>query len=436
MSAPSAARPLALTSARSWLGSVALATVCAAGTGIALGAAGGSRFLVSRSRGAETSWLLGPLAGAGAPPLDRTGFSLLVLLMAGGYVVAVREAPRIGARAALGGVAALHVVMALAPPLLSPDVFGYLGFARLGAVHGLDPYAHAATWIRADPVYPYVGWKAIPSPYGPLFTLASYPVGRLGVPAGLWTFKALALGAGLGCVALTWSCARQLGREPLGAALFVGLNPLWLVWGVGGAHNDLAATLLTLTGVRAAVGGREGAGAAGLASAAAVKVSAGLALPFFLVGAGRPRRAVLGAGVAGAILVAGASAAFGLDVLPDSLSAVATQAGQRTIYSMPHHVSLLLGYAQVPTGLRVGGLVVLVGVGCATLVAVARHRLDPIAAAGWTTLVLLLVTTWMLPWYVVWLLPLAALGPSRHLRGATLALCAFILATRLPLLLG
>jgi len=31
---------------------------------------------------------------------------------------------------------------------------------------------------------------------------------------------------------------------------------------------------------------------------------------------------------------------------------------------------------------------------------------------------------------VVWLLPLAAVSPSRRLRGATLAFCAYVLATR------
>ena len=436
MAAPLAVRPLAPALVRSWLGTTALAVVCAAGTAVALGAAGGSRFLVSRSRGAETSWLLGPLGGAGAPPLDRTGFSLLVLLMAAGYLVAVWEAPRMPVRAPLAAVAALHLVMALAPPLLSPDVFGYLGFARLGAVHGLDPYAHAAVSISGDPVYPYVGWKAISSPYGPLFTLLSYPIGLLGVSGGLWVFKALGLAAGLGCVALTWCCARRLGREPLPPALFVGLNPLWLVWGVGGAHNDLVAALLTLAGVRAALDGRDGAGSAALLTAAAVKASAALAVPFFLVGAARRGRALLGAGAAAALLAIGAIGAFGLDVVPDALFALAAQAGQRTIYSVPHHVGLLLGYDRAPNGLRLIGLALLLGVALATLLAVARRRLDPITAAGWTTLALLLVSTWMLPWYVVWLLPLAALGHSPRLRGATLALGAFILATRLPLLLG
>ncbi len=45
-----------------------------------------------------------------------------------------------------------------------------------------------------------------------------------------------------------------------------------------------------------------------------------------------------------------------------------------------------------------------------------------IAPAGWATLALLVTTAWLLPWYVVWLLPLAALGGDRRLELATLVL--------------
>jgi len=79
---------------------------------------------------------------------------------------------------------------------------------------------------------------------------------------------------------------------------------------------------------------------------------------------------------------------------------------------------------------------IFVGVSAAMLRATARGRTDWITAAGWSTLALLATTTWILPWYLVWLLPLAALGESRALRSATLVLCAFVLITRLPLLLG
>ena len=116
----------------------------------------------------------------------------------------------------------------------------------------------------------------------------------------MWTLKALTAVAAAGCLALVWSCARQLGRDPLPAVLLVGLNPIWLVEGVGGAHNDVFMTLAVLAAVRLALAAREASAAAAVVAAAAIKGTAGLLLPFLLMGArggeggrspGRPRPA-------------------------------------------------------------------------------------------------------------------------------------------------
>jgi hypothetical protein len=37
-----------------------------------------------------------------------------------------------------------------------------------------------------------------------------------------------------------------------------------------------------------------------------------------------------------------------------------------------------------------------------------------------------------MPWYVVWLLPLAALGRDRRLLAGTLLMCAYVVAVRTP----
>ena len=63
-----------------------------------------------------------------------------------------------------------HAILLLGPPLLSQDVFGYTAFARLGALHGLDPYTHVAAQASGDEVFAFVGWPYQHSPYGPLFT--------------------------------------------------------------------------------------------------------------------------------------------------------------------------------------------------------------------------------------------------------------------------
>src|ERR1700710_1015061 len=58
---------------------------------------------------------------------------------------------------------------------------------------------------------------------------------------------------------------------------------------------------------------------------------------------------------------------------------------------------------------------------------------DWIRAAAWAGTGLLLATSWLLPWYLVWPLPLAAVARDRALAFVLLALTAYQLGARIPL---
>jgi hypothetical protein len=45
---------------------------------------------------------------------------------------------------------------------------------------------------------------------------------------------------------------------------------------------------------------------------------------------------------------------------------------------------------------------------------------------------LLASLAWLMPWYVIWVLPLAAFGTSLRLRKAAMALSLFLVATFIP----
>ena len=77
-----------------------------------------------------------------------------------------------------------HVILMLGPPLISQDVFGYLAFARMGALHGLDPYTQIPAEAALDPVFGFIGWPFLHSPYGPLFTSPATRPRRWAPPAG------------------------------------------------------------------------------------------------------------------------------------------------------------------------------------------------------------------------------------------------------------
>src|SRR5204862_755528 len=199
---------------------------------------------------ASPSWLLGPLQFAGAPgadgplagPLFYAGLWVALLL----YVAVLLLHRGLSIRLAVYAVVGLHVLFMLAPPLLSQDVFSYIAYARLGVEHGLSPYTHSPVDIPHDAVFAFAGSKSAVSVYGPAFTLLTYPLSPLGVPAAYWILKLVAAAASLGIVALVWRTAERLGRDPVRPALFVGLSPLVLVHVVSAAHNEALVVLLTM----------------------------------------------------------------------------------------------------------------------------------------------------------------------------------------------
>lgn len=428
MTCGGAYRPRPLSQANYSLGLGALGGLLAAGLVLGAGAAGQRLFFfIPGAYRSYPQWMHGPLAGLGLG-LSPVQGTLLLIVMAACYLLVLAAAPRIPAPAVIAAIVVLHVVFLLAPPLFSADVFGYIDYARLGAVHGLNPYTHGAAGAAQDSVAPFVRWHDAPSPYGPLFTSASYLLAPLSVAAALWTYKTVAAIAALGCVALIWRLAPRAGMDPRRAAAFFGLNPLLLAYGVGGAHNDLLVQLFVLGGVFAAERGRERLAGGQLALAALVKVSAGLALPFLLAGS-RLRGRVL----AGACSAAAAIALLGVAVLgPDLLGFVAQVRHQQqlvAVHSFPNELGIWLGFGGITAGIRVAAIAVFAGNLGGQLMRTLRGA-DWVACAGWATLGALACSAWLTPWYVTWILPLAAIARDRYLRAATLVFCAFVLVTR------
>jgi hypothetical protein len=260
------------------------------------------------------------------------------------------------------------------------------------------------------------------------------------VPAALWILKTIAAAASLALVAVVWRIAKALGRDPVVPALAVGLHPLVLVHVVGGAHNEALVMLVAMAGVLVWVCGREAAGAAAATVAAGLKASAGLVVPFLVAAGrreGRVRIAAAAAGAAVAVALVGV-AAFGADAL-DAFGLIGSNQDRSSRFSLPYKTAQLLG-ALLP-GDRLDYSDAVRGVFAAAFAAVFlwlvwrawRGATGAIEAAAWATLAILLASAWLVPWYVLWLLPLAALSSDRRLWAATLALSAWMLAIAVPL---
>jgi alpha-1,6-mannosyltransferase len=428
---PAAGADVARPAAARGFGTLGLGVLVTAVLGLGASAASGGTSLVPAARTGLPGWLAGPLAGLGVGGSSQA----FLLVVCGAYALVLTCAPALGRRVLWSGIVSAHVAALAGPPLFSADVFGYLDFARLGVLHGLDPYTHTAAAAVHDAVYPYLGWHDVHSPYGPLFTLFTYALVPLGVAGGIWALKVVAAAASLATAVLVWRAAARRGHSPERAAVLLGLNPLVLVFAVAGAHNDTLVGLILAGGLVLCLDGREPAGAAGLLGAAAGKLSAGLALPFALLGArgrGRARAALAAGALALAVVAAIAAVGFG----PHAAAIAGTVRGQQQVvatHSLPSEISRLLGAGRLGGGVRAGFTAFFVVALLAALAHAWRRPERWLEAYAWATLALLCSTAWLLPWYGLWALVPAALSGERRLRRATLVLCAYLVATRLPL---
>ena len=414
--------------ARRALGGLSLAGLALCAWVIVTGAAYRPTPLVPARQGGFPLWLRGPLGDLGGY-LPYGDFAVWMLVMCGVWLLALATVPTLRAGWTIGVVVALHVLFALGPPLISADVFGYVDWARMGVLHGLNPYATDSGSVVSDAVYPFVRWDDFASPYGPLFTLLTYAFVPLGVPGALWALKLAVLGASLGCCALGWACARELGRDGRLGLVLYGLNPAVLVYAVGGVHNDVLMMMVVLTGLWLALRGRERAGAAAGSLAVAVKASVGLVVPFLVLGA-RDRLGALGAALgAGAAVLAVALVAFGSHAL-DFVNVLRTQQGLDSGTSVIAQLGAVLGWHGNPLGARIVASAAFVAILGALLHRTWHAREEWLESAGWATAALLACTSWLLAWYIVWLVPLAALARSRALHAVAVGFSLFVVLTR------
>ncbi len=257
---------------------VALWTIVLCSALIVLTAAARPTFLSATTRAHYfPAWMAGPLGGL-APALARSGslkalFSAAIVLTFCCYLVAFTRAEHLRPRTVLVAILAVYAIFLLAPPLALTDVFNYLDYARMEVVHHLNPYTTIpALEPHNDPAFALSNWHGLLSPYGPLFTIVTFALAPLSLGAFFWSFKVLLLVTDLGILLLVWKCATLLQRQPLAgrfgpsegtgprrglapaalnplaAVILVALNPVVLVWGLGGDHNDFLTVFFIMLG--------------------------------------------------------------------------------------------------------------------------------------------------------------------------------------------
>lgn len=403
---------------------------------VAISAAHTPSLLPESVRGGVPTGLAGAFGQTGID-LHAGGTIAVLCLIFLSYLVVVGASSQLSARTVLLLIAALQALVILGPPLVSTDVFSYQSYARMGAVYGANPYMNGPYAIALDTVFPYVGakWSYIPSAYGPAFTVFSYLFASLSVAASVIAFKAVAAASSVAIIALVWHLARLRSVDPVKAVALVGLNPLLVLYAVGGGHNDLLMLAVSTGAIYLILAHRARLGGALLVLSVAIKLTAGLLIPFAAVAGGpehgRPRRRdlTIGVGIASLITMAVSGAVFGLGML-NLFPTIQRSQSEGDWHSIPGLVGAL---GPALAGHIVGYLLeaVFLGVTIWLLRRVWRRELDWLNAAGWSTLVMLATAGSLLPWYVTWLLPLAAISTDRRLIRPTLWLTGVVLTLQM-----
>lgn len=420
-------------------------------------------------------WLLAParlalgdtLASTSLPP----GNGLLALFALGvvligascAAVLALRIASevRLTQRQALALTLICTVVFGLTllllPSLPSDDIFSYILYGRISAVHGANPLISTPADFANDPFLSLVFWRDVRSVYGPVWLLLSAALAAIGQGLGgslalyVALFKLLGFTAHLANAWLIWRILGRLAPDrQLQGTLFYAWNPLCLLEFCASGHNDAVMLTLLLLAVYCLLREWEVAALVFFGLSISVKYVPVVLLPFYLALVVRRLRASdtrwrrVGLAVAwrvGVVAVMIVLTALPFWAGPATLGALLLSPPAQQLGNSPAEaiswplraVAQAVGLAPdaarnlVDTGLKAAGLLIFAALWLWQFRRV-RSLEGMLIAWGWTLLWYVLIASgWFWPWYVTWAVAVVALTPWRLLSRVTVLLSAGVL---------
>jgi hypothetical protein len=357
--------------------------------------------------------------------------------------------------AILLGALLLRLPLLPLPPTLSDDVLRYLWDGKVAAA-GLNPYALAPAAEKLTPlrdgIWRRMPHKQVPTVYPPLSIAAFSIASRLPFPMLAW--KLMATAADLAACWLLLLLARG-ANLPAGRTVWYAWNPLVALEVAGMGHVDalgvaavVGAALFLLPRMR-----RPGSAAVLAAAGILAKLVPFAALPMWARQSGRPAwflTAALGLTAVAALPVALATGGVPPGLVTYGVSwefngplfeplwrllaaAGAAPALARAVDQLKSLTGIHQGLNPVYPYLYPQFLAkLLLAAGMAAAVALSLRERDPVAGTGRLFGRLLLCSATVYPWYLLWVLPWAALRRD----AAWLALSGLILLSYLPQLAG
>jgi Gpi18-like mannosyltransferase len=182
-------------------------------------------------------------------------FYLLLIFMVIAYAWAVlifRRRQDKGIFPILALTLLLCILLTFIPPLVSKDVFSNIFYSKIAARYHDNPYLVTPQRFGGDQLMAYVSlnWKNTAIVYGPVHTYFSMflnLVAGQGITSNIFVFKGAIALFHLANTLIVWFLLGFMAprRQRFGTMLYAW-NPLALIIGVGGGHNDVMMMTLVL----------------------------------------------------------------------------------------------------------------------------------------------------------------------------------------------
>jgi alpha-1,6-mannosyltransferase len=157
----------------------------------------------------------------------------------------------------LGGALAFSVVLLFMYPFDAADIFDYIMRGRILGVYGANPFQDVAEQFISDPFYPYVTWRRLPSPYGPVWEILAGGTARMSgdsIIANVLAFKLVSGIFTIASIALVALILRRTAPErALAGVTLLAWNPVVLSVTLGNGHNDITIVFCMLAAVWALI---------------------------------------------------------------------------------------------------------------------------------------------------------------------------------------
>jgi hypothetical protein len=340
-----------------------------------------------------------------------------------------------GAGLVVGAALAFHATLFLMPGLFTTDLFSYIIYGHIAGVYERNPWTQIPAFFPENPIVGWIHpiWHHAPSIYGPAWIDLALPLARRIAGASevdkVFAYKLLVNVGHFASVAFLALTVHRLRPGAVTASvLLYAWNPLVVFEFGGNGHNDAVMIAGMLLGVCLFAWGQPAAGLVALTVSFLMKMSSILLVPYYVIAWARQRKSPLE--FFGVLCLAGALVAVvvvgfywpwwvGLETIgpilnwtqgpmfnnyvPDILAFWLA----REFYLDPLRLDMTAALEQARADVKQVARVVFAGY-CLWELWNARDALG-MAGAGARVMLgfLLIVNTWVLPWYFTWPLALA-----------------------------